>query len=81
MFSDSTYEGDLMAQAAVEYTWGRESAAQYGESLAGVREDAPLHQFWDPVRARAANGKLFPEISDAPKGEEKGLGGPQGTVL
>jgi len=70
MFSDSTYEGDLMAQAGVEYTWGRESAAQYGESLAGVREHTPLHQFLDPVRARDANGKLLPEISDGPKGEK-----------
>ena len=70
MFSDSTYEGDLMAQAGVEYTWGRESAAQYGESLAGVREHTPLHQFLDPVRARDANGKLLPEISTAPKGEK-----------
>ena len=70
MFSDSTYEGDLMAQAGVEYTWGRESAEQYGESLAGVREHTPLHQFLDPVRARDANGKLLPEISDGPKGEK-----------
>jgi hypothetical protein len=70
MFSDSTYEGDLMAQAGVEYTWGRESAAQYGESLAGVREHTPLHQFLDQVRARDANGKLLPEISDGPKGEK-----------
>ncbi len=70
MFSDSTYEGDLMAQAGVEYTWGRESAEQYGESLAGVREHTPLHQFLDPVRARDADGKLLPEISDGPKGEK-----------
>jgi hypothetical protein len=68
MFADSTYEGDLMAQAGVKYTWGRESAAQYGESLAGVREHTPLHQFLDQVRARDANGKLLPEISDARKG-------------
>lgn len=25
MFADCTYEGDLMAQAKVSYTWGRES--------------------------------------------------------
>lgn len=68
MFSDSTYEGDLMAQAGVNYTWGRESAEQYGESLAGVREHTPLHQFLDQIRARDANGKLLPEISGAPKG-------------
>ena len=45
IFADCTYEGDLMAQAGVTYTWGRESSAQYGESLAGVRGETPLHQF------------------------------------
>ena len=45
VFADCTYEGDLMAQAKVSYTWGRESDKQYGESLAGVRERTPYHQF------------------------------------
>ena len=36
VFIDASYEGDLMAMAKVSYTVGRESAAQYGESLAGV---------------------------------------------
>lgn len=36
-FIDATYEGDLMAQAKVSYVVGRESTAQYGESLAGVQ--------------------------------------------
>lgn len=35
MFSDASYEGDLMAAAKVSYIVGRESQAQYGESLAG----------------------------------------------
>ncbi|HYF36148.1 MAG TPA: FAD-dependent oxidoreductase [Prosthecobacter sp.] len=35
VFIDATYEGDLMAKAAVSYIVGRESSAQYGESLAG----------------------------------------------
>ena len=37
MFIDATYVGDLMAAAGVSYTVGRESEAQYGESIAGVR--------------------------------------------
>ena len=41
IFADATYEGDLMAQAGVTFTWGRESSAQYGESLAGVRAETP----------------------------------------
>ena len=37
VFADATYEGDLMAQAGVSYTWGREGSSEYNESLAGVR--------------------------------------------
>jgi flavin-dependent dehydrogenase len=33
-FADASCEGDLMAQAGVSYTYGRESSVQYGESLA-----------------------------------------------
>ena len=48
VFADCTYEGDLMAQAGVSFTWGRESSAQYGESLAGVREQYSV----SPVSSR-----------------------------
>ncbi len=40
MFIDASYEGDLMAKAGVSFALGRESVAQYGESLAGVRSAA-----------------------------------------
>jgi len=65
VFIDSSYEGDLMAQAGVTWTYGRESSAQYGESLAGVRDKTPLHQFLVDVPAKDAAGKLLPEISTA----------------
>jgi hypothetical protein len=65
-FADCSYEGDLMAQAGVGYTWGRESKDQYGESLAGVHERTPLHQFLVPVSADE-NGKLLPEVKTGPK--------------
>ena len=42
VFIDASYEGDVMAMAKVSYHLGRESAAQYGESLAGVRG---VHRF------------------------------------
>jgi hypothetical protein len=67
VFADATYEGDLMAQAGVSYTFGRESTEQYGESLAGVRDRTPLHQFQVSVPARDAAGRLLPEISGEPK--------------
>ncbi|HEV7837392.1 MAG TPA: FAD-dependent oxidoreductase, partial [Gemmatimonadaceae bacterium] len=69
LFLDSSYEGDLMAQAGVSYTVGRESSAQYGESLAGVRPKDRAHQFDVKVEARDARGRLIPEISAAPRGE------------
>ncbi len=62
IFADATYEGDLMAQARVSYTWGREGMAQYNESLAGVREHTPLHQFRAAVSPYDDKGKLLPEI-------------------
>jgi len=63
IFIDSSYEGDLMAQAGVSYAYGREGSSQYGETLAGVRERTPLHQFQVDVPAKDGNGKLLPEIS------------------
>jgi len=68
IFADCSYEGDLMAQANVKYTWGRESVAQYGEDLAGVRGKTPFHQFLAEVQGKGADGKLLPEISPEPPG-------------
>ncbi len=69
VFADAGYEGDLMAQAKVSYTFGRESSAQYGESLAGVRDKTPKHQFLVNVNPYDANGKLLPEIHKDPIGK------------
>ena len=50
MFIDATYEGDLMAQSGVSYTVGRESNAQYQETLNGVQKKlGKYHQFPDGV--------------------------------
>ena len=69
LFVDASYEGDLMAQSGVSYTWGREGIGQYGESLAGVRPKDPNHQFDFPVSAYDEVGKLLPEIQNGPPGE------------
>jgi hypothetical protein len=69
VFIDASYEGDVMAQAGVRYAVGRESASQYGESLAGVRPKDRNHQFDVPVTARDERGRLLPEISPRPRGE------------
>ena len=69
VFADASYEGDLMAQAGVKYTFGRESVSQYGEALAGVRAVTPSHQFPIDIPARDEKGKLLPEVSAEPRGE------------
>ncbi len=66
VFADCTYEGDLMAQAGVRYTVGREPSSQYGESLAGVRAHTPGHQFHWPISAYDSQHHLLPEISPGP---------------
>jgi FAD dependent oxidoreductase len=63
VFVDASYEGDLMAQAGVSYTWGREASAEYGESLAGVRDRTPLHQFRALVPPHGRGGALLPEVT------------------
>ena len=62
IFADASYEGDLMAQSGVTYTWGREGISEYNESLAGVRDRTPLHQFRAAVSPVDSSGKLLPEI-------------------
>ncbi len=66
VFADCGYEGDLMAQAGVKYVYGRESIAQYGEGLAGVRAYTPKHQFTWPLSAYDEHHKLLPEINPGP---------------
>lgn len=55
-YVDCSYEGDLMAQAGVSYTFGRESIEAYGESLGGIR------MIDDTLSARTIDedGKLLP---------------------
>ena len=75
MFIDATYEGDLMAAAGVQYAIGRESNAQYGETLNGVQtQQAKYHQFEKPVDPYLKPGDrqsgLLPCIHVGGPGEE-----------
>jgi hypothetical protein len=76
MFIDATYEGDLMARAGVQYHVGREANSVYKETLNGVREQTPKHQFIVPVdpylRPGDPSSGLLPFI-------QKGGGGRPGT--
>ena len=69
MYADATYEGDLMAAAGVSYRVGRESNAEYGETLNGAQPDQGFHKLAkgvDPyvVKGDPASG-LLPGIDPA----------------
>jgi FAD dependent oxidoreductase len=66
VFIDASYEGDLMAQAGVSFTVGREATSQYGESLAGV---TPTKQELPPLDARTTDGALAPGVAAGPIGQ------------
>ena len=68
IFADCSYEGDLMAQAKVTYTVGRESTAVYNEGLAGVRVDTPKHQFQWKLSPYDDRHHLMPYVDPGPMG-------------
>lgn len=74
VFIDASYEGDLMALAGISYTIGRESNAEYGETLNGVQTKlAHYHQFPDGVDPYIEKGNsssgLLPNVNTE-QGEE-----------
>jgi len=75
VFIDASYEGDLMAEAGVSFTTGRESNATYGETLNGIQvAHAVHHQFErdvDPyvIPGDRASG-LLPRIGASPVGRD-----------
>lgn len=76
IFIDAGYEGDVLAQAGVSYTIGRESAKAYGEPLAGVmpahRKTAIDHGMEQgmgfKISAYDNKGALLPGIYNGPRG-------------
>lgn len=69
IFVDASYEGDLLKQAKVSYTVGREAVSQYDESLAGVRPKDRKHQFDFLVSGLDASAQPLPGVSATPRGE------------
>ncbi|MFG0261688.1 MAG: FAD-dependent oxidoreductase, partial [Novipirellula sp. JB048] len=79
MFIDASYEGDLMAAAGVTYHVGREAAATYGETYAGVQTGVLHHSHHfgildKPVSPYVVPGDpesgVLPRISTQPPGEK-----------
>lgn len=75
-----SYEGDLLAAAGASMTWGRESAAKYGEVNGGRRNIFNLNNFgskhvnpfWDPTAEKPI---ALPHVNTAYPGEVRWRGG------
>jgi hypothetical protein len=68
IFIDGTYEGDLMAQAGVTWTIGREGRREFGESLAGKQYPKPRMA----ISGLGSNGQPLPLITTMDAGLEDG---------
>jgi len=76
IFIDCSYEGDLMARAGVSSVFGRESRAEFGESLAGVQPPLAVYDI-DPYLAPGdPQSGLLPLVQSheiRPEGSADGL--------
>jgi hypothetical protein len=76
-FVDASYEGDLLKQAGVSCTVGREANAQYGETLNGIQTRTHGNQLpngIDPYRVKGAPASgLLPGVNAT-------AGGPDGSA-
>ena len=68
MFIDATYEGDLLAQAGVSFTVGREDNSKYGETANGFHLSKPdFHWAVNPyVKPGEPKSGLLPGIGPEP---------------
>ena len=72
IFIDCSYEGDLMAQAGVSHTYGRESQDTYNESYAGERPALVTYDIDPYNRPGKPSSGLLPLLQDyQPKGAGK----------
>ncbi len=72
VYIDASYEGDLMAKAKVTYTLGRESRADFNESIAGVQKHSAAHQWPVKVSPFFGDKALLPLVQTgqaAPPGD------------
>jgi hypothetical protein len=66
VFIDASYEADIVVAANISKTYGRESSAEYNESLAGVLPVGKFAQFQHPINPYYDNGSLLYGIDKNP---------------
>ena len=64
VFIDCSYEGELMARSGVSYTYGREAAEEYDESLGGVPPNMVEYDIDPYVKPGNPSSGLIPLVQD-----------------
>ncbi|MEP3477789.1 MAG: FAD-dependent oxidoreductase [Fuerstiella sp.] len=77
VFIDGTYEGDLMSAANVDWTIGRESRDEYGESLAGKQYTKRRMD----INGFADDGQLLPLVTTSDRGDRGGVEAGDANVM
>jgi hypothetical protein len=74
VFIDASYEGDLLKQAGVSYTSGREANSQYGETINGIQTVTHGNQLPNGISPWVTPGNpasgLLPGVNAAPAGAD-----------
>lgn len=70
VFIDCSYEGDLLARAGVDYTWGREARSTYGESLAGAQPPMSVYPIDPYVKPGDPTSGLLTFLQSTPVAPE-----------
>ena len=60
VFVDASYEGWLLPMAGVDFTYGREANATFGETAAGVLP--PFNPVWTPAHPYVAQHQVYPPV-------------------
>ena len=77
VFVDASYEGDLLKQAGVGYTVGREANSQYGETLNGIQRKTHGNKLPNGIDPYVKNGD---PASGLLPGVNATVGGPDGSA-
>ncbi len=77
VFIDASYEGDLMKQAGVNYTAGREANSQYGETINGIQTATSGNNLPDGIDPYLTEGDA---ASGLLPGVNATAGGPNGSA-
>lgn len=81
VFIDASYEGDLMKQAGVTYTAGREANSQYGETIDGIQRATSGNQLPSGIDPYVIQGNSASGLLPGVNADDAGPNGSADTLI